>query len=788
MNDRVAKLKQNFSSHRPAVSAERLVLATEAYKKYAGEPIYLFRAHVMAYVLDHKAIVINDGELIVGTLTEQERAGIVFAEYSSGLLWLKDELPGMPTRATDPFQVTPEDQKTILEYLDYWDGKSTEDMMAATMPKKLLEAESVGVFKSGGRGLCSGCIHPHYDRVMKRGFRWHIEQCQSYIDEAFATPMTVEKQKQVDYWRATIIILEAGIRYSHRYADKAEEQAATATPERKAELLEIARICRKTPEYAPDTLHEALQHQWFLHLLIHIESNAAANQLGRMDVNLYPFYKKDLEAGRIDYAGAVELVELLLIKTNTLFYLADNYYAKANAGLPQWQILSLCGTDKDGNDASNEMTDIVLDAVDELHMAQPPLSFRISPKTPKERVRKAVQMNQQGWGNPAFYSDEAGMRIARDMGGTPEQVRDWAIAGCIEVVPGCGGSDASPIGGYLNLAKCLELTLHNGVDPISGRDVGLHTGEAKDFTSMQQIRDALMKQIKYFYTLHTTAENATMSLQSSYLPCIYNSFLVDGCLQRGRSIQEGGANISTTNLFMVGPANVGDSLLAIDYAVFREKKLTMEEMVRLCDTDFKDQEFMRQYLINRVPKFGNDVKEIDDIVASLVEEAALFVQGIKDCRGGQYSCGNQSQTHSVALGEFVGATPDGRHAFTALSDNASPFMGRDTSGPTAAVNSVSRLHIEHNHGGTLYNIRFDPSGVKGEAGADAIEGVVRTFCENGGYHVQMNVVDNATLLKAQEEPENYRDLVVRVSGYLAYFTELDRKVQDAIIARTAHLG
>ena len=786
MNDRVAKLKQSFIAHRPAVSAERLVLATEAYKKYAGEPVYLFRAHVFAYVLDHKAIIINDGELLVGTMTEQERAGVVFAEYSSGQLWLKGELPGMPTRPTDPLQVTPEDQKTILEYLDYWDGKSTEDIMAATMPPKILEAEGLGIFKSGGRGLCSGCISPNFDRVLQHGFRWHIQQCQAYINEAFATPMTVEKQKKVDYWRASIIALEAGIRYSHRYADEAERQAATAEPERRAELLEIARICRKTPEFAPETFHEAIQHQWFMHLLIHIESNASANQLGRMDVHLYPFYAKDLAAGRITRERAQELVEMIIIKVNTLFFLADNYYSKANAGLPTWQVLHVCGLDAAGNDASNPLSAIILDAVNDMHMAQPPVAFRYNRKTDPQLVRQAIEMNQRGLANPAFFSDDTLMKNVMLQGANLEQARDWVSCGCQEPEPGGGISDGSSIGGYLNGPKCLELALHNGVDPVSGHEVGPRTGDPRTFTDIRQLQAALLEQIKYFTDLHLAALNATMSVQSAYLPCVYNSFLVDGCLESGRSLQEGGAKMNYTNLFFAGAATLGDSLAAIEHAVFKEKRLTMEQLLQLCDTDFQDQELQRLYLINRAPKFGNDIKEVDDMLAEIILQTALYVQSHKDCRGGLYCCGTMTQTHNVPLGAYVGATPDGRHAGTPFSDNFSPSMGREFAGPTASANSVSRMHHDYNFGGMLYNIRFDPQAVQGDNGQRALDGLVRTYCENGGYHIQMNVVDNATLLKAQEDPDNYRDLAVRVSGYLAYFTELDRAVQDTIIARTAH--
>lgn len=789
MNPRIAMLKNELLTVKPGLSAERVVLATEAYQKYAGEPIYLHRAHVLEYVLDRKKVVIRDGELLVGSMTEKLRAAIVFPEYASSVMWLRKEIPGMSTRKSDPMELSKDEEKQILDCLDFWDGKATEDLVYAAMPQQLRDCEKVGVFKSGGKGLTGSAITPDYKKLFNEGFRGMIERCQKNIDDAMEAGIYVDTERRVEFWRATIIALEAVIRYSNRHADEAERLAAECADEtRRAELLEIARICRKVPEHSPETLHEALQFQWMTQLINNIEGSSYSSSLGRLDQNMIEFYRNDLAAGRITRDGAMELISCLFMKATTVFYMNDEYYSQADAGYPTWQILMLGGVDKDGRDCCNELTDVVLDVAADLRIAQP-LALRVTKDMPEAIWRKAVWMNQQGMGNPAFFNDDVAQTCVLDKGCTLEEARDWYIIGCVEPQPGCGGSDGCAIGGNINFPKILEVTLHNGLDPITGIQIGPRTGDPESFTCLDDVIRAYEAQCDYFWQLHMKTYRLTISIQASYLPMIYQSSLIRGCIEHGESLQEGGANQSYTSIFITAPSTIADSLMAIEYAVFKDKVLTMKELIQLCDSNFEGNERMRQYLINKPPKFGNDNPEVDQMITDILERFWKKSSLLPDGRhNGRFTLGNQSQTHNVPLGRFVGATPDGRLAFTPLSDNASPNMGRDTSGPTAAANSVAHLHPERFHGGCLYNTRFDPHGVPGEKGIDIIEGVVKNFCNEGGYHIQINVVDDATLRKAQEEPENYRDLVVRVAGYLAYFTELDREVQDVIISRTAHLA
>lgn len=785
MTERVQKLRKQLLEVKPELSIERLKLETEAAKQFSGAPTPIYRALILKHVLENKTVKIYEGELLVGTVTEKVRAADIFPEYASGKLWLYETLPMIAKRPHDPFVISPEEVAEAIEILHYWDGKATEELTLAHIPQYLLDHENAGVYKSGNKGSVSGHVHPNYQRMMEGGFRKQIDRCKELIEEATYSGMTVEKIRKVQYWQATIIVLEAYIGYAHRLADEAERQAAECADEkRKAELVEIARICRKVPENAPETFHEAMQFQWFIELGLNIEANSYATGLGRFDVNLGKYLEADKQKGIITDDQARELLELLFIKVTAIVNMSDNYYSRADAGYPMWQILMIGGVDAEGNDVTNDLSHLVLEAASEVKLAQPAVALRVHDGTPEALFRKGVEMVQDGQANPAFFSDKVAMQQVLDKGGSLEEARNWVIIGCIEPHPGMGNTDGSPVGGYVSAPKCLEMALHNGVDPVTGKKLGLETGDPRTFTCKEDLVEAVKKQVCYAWELLTREHCISQSVQTN-LPAIYASSLIDGCIEKGMSIQEGGPVHNYVNTFICGPATAGDSIAAIEYAVFDKKILTMDEMIHLCDTNFEGAEDIRQMLVNKPAKFGNDIPWIDKIVSDIVEAGVTHVSKISDARGGKFSPGNLSQTYNVTLGEHVGATPDGRKAFTALSDNASPVMGRDTNGPTASANSVAHLNQKVCHGGVLYNLRFDPRGVSGETGIQIIGGVIKEFME-GGEHIQINVVDDATLRAAQEHPEDYRDLVVRVAGYMAYFTELDKGVQDIIIARTAH--
>jgi len=397
-------------------------------------------------------------------------------------------------------------------------------------------------------------------------------------------------------------------------------------------------------------------------------------------------------------------------------------------------------------------------------------------------------MIQEGQANPGFFNDRTAMQMSMGKGGTLEEARDWTIVGCIQAAPGGGGADGSPDAGYVNMGKMVEFVLHNGVDPATGKLMGLQTGDPRDFKDIEEFKDALKKQILHHYNLIRVGYNLMQSNHMNRYPVIFASMVTKGCVESGKSVQHGGARYSTCGMYVTGAANLADCIAAVEKCVYQDKDITMDELIRACDTNFEGQERIRQLLLNKPAKFGNNDKHVDGIYREMMHFVAENVQSWPDARGGHYAFGIDSQTMNVPHGQVTGALPDGRLAGEPLCDASSPMMGRDVDGPTSTVKSVANIDQPILQEGALFNLRFDPKGIQGEKGLDIVEGVIKTFFDDGGEHIQINVVDNETLIKAQKNPENYKGLMVRVAGYMAYFTELDKGAQYAIIRRTPHLS
>lgn len=784
--ERVRKIKEHYDGLRPCISAERLVLIREAYQKYAGSAIPIFRAQVFAYILEHKHIFISDGELIVGNQANKERCAPIYPEYSAAD-WILDGLDEFPTRKYDPFQVTEEDKEVIRKELPYWENKSIEKELENLFDDETNLALDLDVFTLGGRDCSQAHTMPDHDKLLRIGLNGIIAICEENIRATGGG--SKEAQEKIDFWNAAIIACKGVIRYAERHALLAEDMAAKETDAvRKQELLDIAKTCRKVPGNPPETFREAIQMVWFIHLMPFIETNSTGNGFGRFDQYMYPFYSKDVKKGIISDEDVKELIELLFIKINTLVKLRPHLWAKCYAGYTMWQILMVGGQTVEGLDASNQVSFLTLEAADELRMAQPAVAMRYFDGISPELFDKALNMIQRGLANPAFFNDKVCVPVCMAKGGTLEEARDWAVIGCIEPHPGGGTSDASPLAGYMNALKCFELVMHNGVDPVSGKMVGVETGDPATFTTKEQFMEAVEKQMFFFWDKLTSGFNKVVPYHMLRLPAIFSSLVIDGSIEKGMSVQQGGAKYNYTGTYMCGIANVTDCIAAIDKLVLKDKVLTIEEINKACACNFEGYERMRQMLLKKADKFGNDVKEVDDIAREITSDCADYVQSKKDSRGGQYNFGSISQTQNVRHGEFVGATPDGRLAGTPLCDNSSPAMGRDVAGPTATVNSVSHMDQSKFYHGALFNMRFDPKGVEGKKGREIIGGVVKTYFENYGEHIQINVVSDKMLRDAQENPENYRNLIVRVAGYMACFTDLEKSIQDSIIERTAHLS
>ncbi|MCD8083057.1 MAG: pyruvate formate-lyase [Clostridiales bacterium] len=785
LNERLTRMRDKLFRTRPSITAERLVLATEAYKKFAGDAVPIFRAEVVSYIMEHMTTLIMEDELIVGTPTNCYRGANLHPEFQSSS-WYVSDIDDFPTRSKDPYDITPEDRAKILETLTYWEGKSMEDLSAKVLPEEIRQSVADDIITVGLKNGVSGETTCDHEKILRVGIRGYIDECRVNIAKTLGS--TREEQQQIDFWKACIIQSEGLITYAHRMADEAERQAAACADEkRKQELLTIAANCRVVPEFPPQNFMQALQSVWFVHVYFHIEVCTTANGFGRFDQYMWPYYKKDvLDEKNITREEALEMLECLYLKACEVFEVRDKWYATNFAGYPMWEILVVGGQTPEGADATNELSYLCLDAADDLRTTQPVMAVRVWDGTPEELIKKGCRMIQDGQANPGFFNDAVAMKMTLGKGCSIEEARDWTIVGCIQPGPGGGSTDGSPDAGYVNMGKMVELVLHNGVDPRTGRLAGLQTGDPRTFRNVEDLKDALKKQILFHYDMVKTGYNIMQSCHMERYPVIFASMVTKGCVESGKSVQHGGAKYCTAGLYITGAANLADSIAAIETCVFEDHDITMDELIRALDKNFEGEERMRQLLLNKPPKFGNDNPHVDAIYREMTHFIADNVQTWRDARGGYYSFNVHSQTVNISHGEVCGALPDGRLAGEPLCDNASPMMGRDLQGPTATVKSVASMGQEAFHDGALFNLRFDPKGVEGEKGLQAIEGVIRTYFEHGGNHIQINVVDNETLKDAQIHPERHRGLMVRVAGYMAYFTELDKSAQDVIIYRTAH--
>lgn len=787
LTERIQKMRNKLWDTRPCITAERLVLATEAYQKFAGDAIPVFRAKVVKHIMERMTTLILEDELIVGTATNKYRGANLHPEFQSSS-WYISDIDDFPVRTKDPYDISPEDREQILKTLPYWEGKSMEDLSKTALPTHIEECIQDDIITVGLRNGVSGETLCDHEKILTVGLRGYMEECQANIDKTISTGK--EDQEKIDYWTACIIQCEGLITYARRMAEEAERQCDACQDEnRKKELKVIAENCRVVPENPPQNFHQALQMIWFVHVYFHIEVCTTANGYGRFDQYMWPYYKKDvIDEKNISEEFAFELLCCLYLKSCEVYEVRDKWYATSFAGYPMWEILMVGGQTRDGRDATNELSYLCLEAANQLKTTQPVMAVRVWEGTPEDLIQKGCKMIQEGQANPGFFNDVTAMKMTLGKGCTMEEARDWAIVGCIQPGAGGGTADGSPDAGYVNMGKMIEFVLHNGVDPSTGKLMGLQTGDPRDFKNIEELKNALKKQILHHYDLVRTGYNIMQGIHMLRYPVIFASMVTKGCVESGKSVQHGGAKYSTAGLYITGAANLADSIAAIQKCVFEDKNITMDELITALDRNFEGEERMRQLLLNKPPKFGNDNGLVDGIYREMTHFIADNVQTWKDARGGTYSFNVHSQTVNISHGQVCGATPDGRRAGEPFCDNASPMMGRDTSGPTATVKSVASMGQEAFHDGALFNLRFDPKGVEGEKGLTAIEGVIKTYFEHGGEHIQINVVDKETLLDAQVNPEMHKGLMVRVAGYMAYFTELDKSAQDTIIYRTAHFS
>jgi pyruvate formate-lyase/glycerol dehydratase family glycyl radical enzyme len=779
---RTERIIEQFLSITPEICVERAKLITQSYKETEALPMVLRRAKALEKILGEMSIFIQPEELIVGNQASKPRSSPVFPEFS--IKWLMGELDRLEKRSGDVFLISEDKKEVIREIAPYWEGRTSNELATSLMGEETKRAQMAGVFTVGNyffNGV--GHIAVDYAKVLAVGLEGIIAEAEAEMEKLDRTKP--EDVKKLQFLEAAIITNRAVIHFAERYAAEAERLAAEeGDPQRKAELEEIARVCRKVPAQPAESFWEALQSFWFIQLVIQLESNGHSISPMRFDQYMYPYYEADME--NITIEEAQELLDLLWVKFNEINKVRDEDSTKAFGGYPMFQNLIVGGLTRDGEDATNPMSFMCLHATANTRLYQPSISIRIHEGTPEELYLKAAEVSRVGLGMPAYYSDRICIPMLLSRGLTREDARDYGIIGCVEPQVG-GKTEGWHDAAFFSMAKVLELALNDGYCAQCEEQVGLHTGDLTDFASFDDVMDAYRVQMEYFVRLLIEADNAVDMAHAQRTPLPFLSSMVADCIEKGKSLQEGGAHYNFTGPQGVGVGNVADSLAALKHLVYEEGAVTTEELKAALDANFADQEDLRQMLINRAPKYGND----DDYADELAREGAAIycreVEKYTNPRGGQFQPGLYPVSANVPLGTMVAALPDGRKAGTPLADGVSPVSGRDNRGPTAAVLSVARLDHQIASNGTLLNQKYHPSALKDEDGLRNLIAVTETLFKRGGFHVQYNVVSRETLLDAQEHPENYRDLVVRVAGYSAFFTALDPALQNDIIARTEHV-
>lgn len=826
-SSRIPKLIEALYAKMPVIESARAKLITESYKATEGQPVITRRAEAFAHILRNIPIIIRDNELIVGSSTIAPRGCQTFPEFS--YQWLEDELDTVATRTADPFYIAEETKAELREVHKYWKGKTSSELATSYMAPEAIKAIEHNIFTPGNyfyNGV--GHVTVKYEEVLAIGYKGIIDKACAELEKCQVGDGNYAKKSH--FLNAVIVSCQAVIEYAERYAELASQMAAECTdPVRKQELLQISENCSRVPANGATSFYEACQSFWFVQQLLQVESSGHSISPGRFDQYMYPYYKADIDKGVITREAAQELLDCIWVKLNDLNKVRDAASAEGFAGYSLFQNLIVGGQDKYGNDVTNDLSVMCILASMHVHLPMPSLSIRVWNGSPHELLIKAAELTRTGIGLPAYYNDEVIIPALQNRGLTLEDAREYNIIGCVEPQK-AGKTDGWHDAAFFNMCRPLELVFSNGMD--KGELVGIQTGDVTKMTTFEEFFDAYKKQMEYCISLMVNADNAIDVAHSERVPLPYESCMVDDCLSRGLSVQEGGAVYNFTGPQGFGIANMADSLYAIRKLVYEDKKVSMEEykqalawnydkgldqqsvsdmsemilkgmqdagmavntdtakavlqtVMRLKPTEEQLRRFTEiHHMIDEVPKFGNAIDDVDYFARDVAYTYSRPLQKYMNPRGGHYQAGLYPVSANVPLGGQTGATPDGRYAHTPVADGVSPSAGKDVKGPTAAATSVSRLDHFIVSNGTLFNQKFHPSALAGREGLEKFVALIRTFFDQKGMHMQFNVVDRETLLDAQKHPENYAHLVVRVAGYSALFTTLSRSLQDDIIRRT----
>ena len=789
MNGRTAKLRRESLDTPPSLSAERAELLTDFYK--ANQGLYsapVMRAKAFLHLCASKTIYIGAGELIVGERGPAPKCVPTFPELTCHTL---EDLQILNSRPKTWYRVGPDMLRVYQEkVIPFWRGRSMRDRIFEQVPQEWRDAYDAGLFtefmeqRAPGHTVLDGKIYQKGMLDFKRDIACAVASLDFLTD-----PQAYEKRETL---RSFDIACDALILFAERHAALARGMALKEADEgRRAELLKLAEVCSHVPARAPRTFHEALQYYWFCHLAVITELNGWDSfNPGHLDQHLLPFYSSGLADGTLTPKAARELLECFFIKFN-------NHPAPPKVGVTaaesgtytDFANINIGGLLEDGADGSNEVSHLLLEIVDDMHLLQPSTNLQLSRKTPDAVLKHALRVVGRGYGFPSIFNADTVVQEQLRQGKTLEDARAGGCSGCVEV--GAFGKEAFILTGYFNLVKILELTLHDGADPRTGKQLGLKTGAAESFGSYEEVFAAFRKQLRHFIDVKMAGSRLIERMYADHMPAPFLSVLIDDCIANGRDYNAGGARYNNTFIQMVGLGSITDCLSALRSMCFTEAngspKLPLPKLVQALDRNFDGEEVLRQKLLHRTPKYGNDDDSADSIMLRIFQACFDDVDGRPDARGGHYRVEMLPTTCHVYFGSVTGAMPDGRKAGLPLSEGISPVQGADRNGPTAVVKSASKMdHVKT--GGTLLNMKFAPNLVGTEDGLDKWAHLVRSYFKMDGHHVQFNIVTAATLRKAQSNPEAHRDLIVRVAGYSDYFCDLSSELQEEIITRTEHQG
>lgn len=784
MNERIKQLRQLSLEAENQISSERARLITQFYKSHEAQQVSVpvQRAMAFKYLLENKKLCINPNELIVGERGPAPKATPTYPEIC--IHSLKD-LDIINSRGKVSYSVDNKTKKLYHDvFIPFWKGRSIRDRIFNEMSENWKTAYEAGVFTEFMEQRAPG--HTALgDKIYKKGFldlKKEINVSMESLDY-YNDPEALDKREEL---KAMGIAADALIIFAQRHARKLKQLARKESDARRKEELEkMVDICQRVPTHAPQTFHEALQYYWFIHLGVITELNPWDSfNPGRLDQHLYPFYKKEIEAGTLTTEEARELLQSFWIKFN-------NHPAPPKMGVTAKEsntytdfcLINVGGVDRDGSDAVNELSYLILDVIEEMRILQPSSMVQVSKKTPDRFLKRALKIVRTGFGQPSIFNTDVIIQELIQQGKSIEDARNGGASGCVE--SGAFGVESYILTGYFNLTKILEITLNNGTDPRTGKEIGLKTGEVTEFKIFEDLLAAYKKQLNYFIDIKIKGNNIISRIYAKTMPVPFLSLLIDDCIQTGKDYNNGGARYKTSYIQGVGIGSLTDSLTALKYHVFDRQTFTLPELMKMIEADFKGFEADRAMLVNHTPKYGNDDDYADDIMKTVFGYFYEAVNGRPAGNGGVHRINMLPTTCHVYFGSVIGALPDGRKAWQPLSEGISPVQGADQNGPTSVIKSASKMdHIKT--GGTLLNQKFVPAILKDEADLTRLLHLVRSYFKMDGHHLQFNVVDAATLREAQKHPEKHRNLIVRVAGYSDYFVDLTSELQNEIILRTEH--